>query len=263
MISFILILIFYQVLAQAQAQDISNLSGSSCENIAWYNDDDEITCSDISLLNDTSKDQICSDLFKFGGHTAYSACCACGGGLPSVSLFENVLVEEASSDVTCIDYVDWKTVKDNTCDSYHNDDQSEFQCEYNGYLEGILSEIPGSTACCVCGGGYKGEMLRKKLRVGVPSDASALYLLFTHPDDGVTRDGSILFFIKKVLGGLGVGMYPIDEYSPSAIAKYPGDSMDNSYSRCLHDASIGNIDICIGEYVSVDTDDFIFLRNDL
>jgi len=116
--------------------------------------------------------------------------------------------------------------------------------------------VTANDACCTCGGGYRGNLIGKRLLVGVINDSLDLFPLFVNNDTGA-RDGSIIKFIVDVADSLGVGLYATEQYSENATSKYPQEGTTSA--RCMYDIEYQSvpIDMCIGQFYK------LFLKTNL
>ena len=200
----------------------------------------------------------------------------CGGGLlKSKQVFPEqrnatkrpikpTLIEETAEEEMglCIDRPNWSpdlVYQYLTCDSYgwrtKVDNTSKeilrTSCEELGHLQSATF-LSANEACCICGGGYSGELIGRTFRVTFPADADAFFTLFTNPNQ-TTKNGTTVYFMNDVANTTGFGMYEV-ELSEKAQLDYPNDT----YAACRVDLILGNTDICIGpfwNYGDVDFDD--------
>jgi len=169
---------------------------------------------------------------------------------------DSVIVKEAEAkadDDKCIDLIDWKNKQmGKTCDDYEIK-KIGFTCERFGYLAntgrdsslGNTINFQARDSCCKCGGGYKGDLISRKFRVGLPTSSEQLHVLYK-TSDGII-DGSIYSFLIYAAKSLGFGMYDTD-FSDEATETYPEEHPNQVYERCSYDMSLGNLDFCIGTY---------------
>jgi len=171
------------------------------------------------------------------GRSQYAACCYCGdqsGFNPDVDRI-NWIQEATPSNETCFDYHHWKTVDEITCDNY-----DEHFCNWSGYLKDLLS---GSNASESCGGGYRGDLIGRTFRVGYPMNGTvdSVHLMYKQENNGFVR-GSMPHFLREVMQSLGAGSYPVTIFTKSAMDKHV-----STYSQCIEDLCLGNVDICMGK----------------
>ena len=82
------------------------------------------------------------------------------------------------------------------------------------------------------------------LRVAFPGDSGAGYTLYTiqHGVDEGKKDGSVWGFMAGVLKEGNVS------WTPQEISNASRSRFNSSYSACVHDVALGELDLCIGPF---------------
>ena len=194
--------------------------------------DQPYSCSEYDLNGRCAVDG--SGLTSFG-HNANTECCVCGGGY---TVNENVVQE--SSNKTCIDEYDWTSDQKNCsyfADSYGAPDYEK--CLSLGHILSV-HDVNASSACCNCwygydartGGGYRGLLLGKMLRIGTMEYTDIGYVhRFTESGD-IVDNSTIYKFVKDASAshGFGLILYEMEDLSQNYDL---GSKSNDTYAACL------------------------------
>lgn len=88
---------------------------------------------------------------------------------------------------------------------------------------------------------YRSELFGATIRIGYPSDSMAKFDLRTLGNG--TKMGSVVDIMQHISKDVGFDVEVVD-VSQSSKDRYPG----SSYTACVHDVGLGNIDICVGSF---------------
>eukprot|EP00816_Leptocylindrus_hargravesii_P008624 CAMPEP_0196826896 /NCGR_PEP_ID=MMETSP1362-20130617/93853_1 /TAXON_ID=163516 /ORGANISM="Leptocylindrus danicus, Strain CCMP1856" /LENGTH=1879 /DNA_ID=CAMNT_0042207495 /DNA_START=399 /DNA_END=6037 /DNA_ORIENTATION=- len=192
---------------------------------------------------------IYGDRYYNDAHSAKTACCICGGGY---SRAKNKITTERSK-IDCFDEFNWTDTSGQiACDSFYSFDLAESaqKCLTIGHFTS-LAGTKASEACCYCqsghndtGGGYRGVLRDKILRVGATSYAD---ISFVHNIDlqYLEISGAIVKFLELVAENHGFG---IIQYSNIEELNTTGQLSSDTYDACLNALEYNLLDICVGPY---------------
>jgi len=225
------------------SKSFAEVNQEGCIDVVEWVDSEGRNCSTLEATNaGSSSNGTCSGRseYIFKGRSQYAACCYCniGSGLSNEN-DANLLVETSPEDQQCFDTLKWESFDNITCSSIND----SMNCSMTGHYEDLLTGETANDSCCACGGGYRGTMIGKTLRVSYPGDSDKPYYLYTDFDNNGKKMGAIPSFLHDVLKSLGGGMYPVKNNSP-----YSQHISGSSYSQCLDDLNYGNVDLCIGPF---------------
>jgi len=166
------------------------------------------------------------------GHTANTQCCVCGGGY--IFRNDNVVVNAANK--SCLDETNWHSI-DLACSSFVDafGAPDVEQCLKYGHIRSPQG-VNASEGCCDCwygydvdtGGGYKGMLLGKMLRVGMMYYSDLQYV-HNMTSSGYVDEGSTLYeFVRNASESYGFGLIFYD------VKQYNIDRANDTYYACLN-----------------------------
>ena len=195
--------------------------------------DTSFNCNDYGTYNRCAADG--SGLISLG-HNADTQCCVCGGGYT----FENDDVIVNASQNLCIDEKDWES-GGLLCADFINDlGAPDIElCLARGHVLS-LHGVNASDGCCNCwygydavaGGGYRGILIGKVLRVGMMNYTDIQYVHNLNNSGNIDESSTIYDFIRNASEAYGFGLiqYDLNELNETrGLGQFP----DDSYSACL------------------------------
>ncbi len=195
--------------------------------------DTSYDCNDYDSYNRCAAD---GSGFISLGHSADTQCCVCGGGYS----FENDNVITNVSQHLCIDEKDW--VGGGLLCTHFNDDRGAPDvelCLARGHVLSIHG-VNASDACCDCwygydavtGGGYRGMLIGKVLRIGMMNYTDIQYVHNLNSSGNIDDNSTIYEFIRNASEAYGFGLiqYDLNDLNETrGLGRFP----DDSYSACL------------------------------
>ena len=169
------------------------------------------------------------------GHNANTQCCVCGGGYT----FKNDNVIVPATNKTCLDERNWQS-NDLTCfafvDAFGVPDVE--QCLQYGHITSTHGTygVNASKGCCDCwygydadtGGGYKGMLLGKMLRVGMMNYTDLEYVHNVSDSGNVEENSTLYEFVINASESYGFGLILYD------MNKFNIDHANDKYYACLN-----------------------------